>query len=70
MMDNKFISHDILRKRKARENEIPNQHEIYLTKQRENMWQKRVRENAEERKVRVVCNKKQKREKLVMETDK
>jgi len=57
MMDNKFISHDILRKRKARENEIPNQHEIYLTKQRENMWQKRARENAEEQKTRVARDK-------------
>ena len=32
IMDNKFISCDTLRKRKARENEIPSQYNKHLTK--------------------------------------
>ncbi|CAB4393448.1 unnamed protein product [Rhizophagus irregularis] len=51
-MDNKFISRDTLRKRKARENETSSQCETRLAKQREITWQKRARENAEEREAR------------------
>ncbi len=69
MIDNKFISRDTFRKHKARKNEIPNQHKTCLTKQRENMWQKRTRENAEEREACIAYDKKQKRVKLTMETD-
>src|SRR3989337_2440862 len=68
-MDNKFISRDTLRKRKARENETLNKRETRLTKQRENMRQKRARENAEEREARVTRDKEQKRVKLATETD-
>jgi hypothetical protein len=71
-MDNKFISHDALRKRKARENETYSQRETRLAKQRKNTWQKRARENAntEERKARAARDKERKRVKLVTETDK
>ena len=68
-MDNKFISKDTLRKRKARENETSDQHEIRLAKQRKNRQQKRAKENAEEREARVAHDKERKRVKLATETD-
>ncbi|CAB4382385.1 unnamed protein product [Rhizophagus irregularis] len=68
-MDNKFISRDTLRKRKARENETSSQRETRLAKQREITRQKRARENAEEREVRDVRDKERKRVKLATETD-
>ena len=40
-----------------------------LTKQCENMWQKRAKENAEEREARVACDKEQKHVKLATKTD-
>ena len=48
IMDNKFISRDALRKRKARENETPSQHEARLAKQRESRLQKKAKETAKE----------------------
>src|SRR4051812_41974541 len=71
IMDNKFMSHDALQKRKARENETSSQRETRLAKQRENTRQKRARENAntEEREVRAARDKKRKCVKLATETD-
>ncbi|CAB4390617.1 unnamed protein product [Rhizophagus irregularis] len=68
-MDNKFISRDTLRKRKARENETSSQCETRLAKQREITQQKRARENAEEQEARDARDKERKRVKLAMETD-
>ena len=56
-MDNKFISRDTLRKRKARENETPSQRETRLEKQREYRRQKRARENAEEQEAHAARDK-------------
>jgi hypothetical protein len=71
IMDNKFISRDALRKRKARENETYSQRETRLAKQRENTRQKRARENAntEKREARAARDKERKRVKLATETD-
>ncbi|CAB4430314.1 unnamed protein product [Rhizophagus irregularis] len=70
-MDNKFISRDALRKRKARENETSSQRETRLEKQREITRQKRARENtnAEEREARGSRDKERKCVKLATETD-
>ncbi|PKC52918.1 hypothetical protein RhiirA1_480386 [Rhizophagus irregularis] len=68
-MENKFISRDALRKRKARENETPNQCETRLAKQRESRQQKKAREDAEEREARVARDKERKRVKLAAETN-
>lgn len=68
-MDNKFVSRDTLRKRKARKNETPSQHETRLARQRENNQRKRGREDAEEREARLSRDNERKRAKLAMETD-
>src|SRR4051812_22334484 len=68
-MENKFISQDTLRKRKARENETSSQRETRLAKQREYERRKRANEDAEEREARATRDKERKRVKLAMETD-
>jgi len=69
MENNKFISRDTLRKRKARENETPSQRETRLEKQHEYKRQKRAREDAKEKEVHAAHDKERKHVKLVMETD-
>ncbi|CAG8753569.1 12071_t:CDS:1, partial [Rhizophagus irregularis] len=66
-MENKFISRDALRKRKARENETPNQRETRLAKQCGSRQQKRAREDAEEREACVARDKERKCVKLAAE---
>ncbi len=68
-MDNKFISRDALRKRKARENETPSQHEARLAKQRESRRQKKARETTDQRVTRTARDNERKRVRLEMETD-
>ena len=68
-MDNKFISRDALRKRKARENETPSQHEARLAKQQESRRQKKARETTDQRVTRTARDNERKRVRLEMETD-
>ncbi len=68
-MDNKFISHDTLRKHKVRENETSNQREIRFVKQYETRLQKRIRKNDEEQEACKTRNKERKCIKLAMEMD-
>ena len=68
-MDNKFTSHDTLRKRITRENETPSERETHLARNREYKQRKRERKNAKEREACLIRDKERKRVKLAMETD-
>ena len=68
IMDNKFVSRDTLRKRKARENETPSQHNNRLAKQRETYKQRKAEESKEEREARAARDRERKRIRLETET--
>jgi len=56
-MDNKFTSHDTLRKRITRENETPSERKTRLARNREYKQRKRERENAKEHEARLARDK-------------
>jgi hypothetical protein len=68
-MENKFISREALRKRKARENETSSKRETRLAKQRKYERRKRANEDDEEREARTSRDNERKRVKLAIETD-